>query len=103
MALLRSPDTPNGKRSRTVEVRWFVASALRALLHASTAVFRVAAPIEARTRLRATLARSALFFATALGLLVTAPLTSRAQTHNPKEYQIKAVFLFNFVQFVEWP
>lgn len=27
----------------------------------------------------------------------------RAQTVIPKEYQIKAVFLFNFAQFVNWP
>ncbi len=27
----------------------------------------------------------------------------RAQSAQPKEYHIKAVFLFNFVQFVEWP
>lgn len=25
------------------------------------------------------------------------------QSETPKEYQIKAVFLFNFTQFVEWP
>ena len=27
----------------------------------------------------------------------------QAQEFNPKEYQVKAVFLFNFIQFVEWP
>ena len=27
----------------------------------------------------------------------------KAQEANPKEYQIKALFVFNFVQFVEWP
>jgi len=31
------------------------------------------------------------------------PFTSRAQTNVSKEYQIKAAFLFNFAQFVEWP
>jgi hypothetical protein len=30
-----------------------------------------------------------------------APL--QAQEFNRKEYQVKAVFLFNFIQFVEWP
>jgi hypothetical protein len=30
-------------------------------------------------------------------------LTLSAQTAPPKEYQVKAVFLFNFAQFVEWP
>jgi hypothetical protein len=34
-------------------------------------------------------------------LLAAAPL--RAQTAAPAEYQLKAVFLFNFTQFVEWP
>ena len=28
---------------------------------------------------------------------------ARAQTGNPREYQIKAAFLYNFVQFVKWP
>jgi hypothetical protein len=35
-----------------------------------------------------------------LCLLVMAPQVIRGQT---KEYQVKAAFLFNFVQFVEWP
>ena len=26
-----------------------------------------------------------------------------AQGSNPKEYQVKALFIFNFIQFVEWP
>jgi len=30
-------------------------------------------------------------------------LTLSAQTAPAKEYQVKAVFLFNFAQFVEWP
>lgn len=30
-------------------------------------------------------------------------LSSPAQTVPSKEYQVKAVFLFNFAQFVEWP
>ena len=29
--------------------------------------------------------------------------TASAQTPAPTEYQLKAVFLFNFAQFVEWP
>lgn len=37
-------------------------------------------------------------WAAAFGMLET-----RAQTSPPREYQLKAVFLFNFVQFVEWP
>ena len=43
-----------------------------------------------------------LFFVAILGLLL-GPSRACAQETNPKEYQIKALFLFNFVQFVEWP
>ncbi|HEY2328590.1 MAG TPA: YfiR family protein [Verrucomicrobiae bacterium] len=32
-----------------------------------------------------------------------APGAARAGTEISKEYQVKAVFLFNFAQFVEWP
>jgi hypothetical protein len=35
--------------------------------------------------------------------LALSPGTARAQTAISKEYQIKAVFLFNFAQFVQWP
>ncbi len=38
----------------------------------------------------------------ALGLLGATGSTARAQSPTP-EYQVKAVFLFNFAQFVEWP
>jgi hypothetical protein len=37
-----------------------------------------------------------------LFLLARAP-ESHAQAPTPAEYQLKAVFLFNFAQFVEWP
>jgi len=37
-----------------------------------------------------------------VALLFCAPTDTAAQTVN-REYQIKAVFLYNFVQFVEWP
>lgn len=36
-----------------------------------------------------------------LSALATAPATSLAEVS--KEYQVKAVFLFNFSQFVQWP
>lgn len=39
----------------------------------------------------------------ALALLAAAGGTARAQTPATPEYQVKAVFLFNFAQFVEWP
>jgi hypothetical protein len=39
--------------------------------------------------------------ATLLLLVSAAPLA--AQAARPSEYQVKAVFLFNFAQFVDWP
>ena len=39
----------------------------------------------------------------ALALLGAAGTEGRAQTPAPTEYQVKAIFLFNFAQFVEWP
>lgn len=36
-------------------------------------------------------------------LLLGSPAALPAQTGRPSEYQIKAVFLFHFTQFVEWP
>src|SRR2546426_3168378 len=37
------------------------------------------------------------------GLVFSGALDSPAQTPPAPEYQVKAVFLFNFAQFVEWP
>jgi hypothetical protein len=45
--------------------------------------------------------RAALVLAALLALVVATP--GRAQTPQPTEYQVKAVFLFNFSQFVDWP
>ena len=42
-------------------------------------------------------------WAVVYGLLLLAALDVSAQTAPSKEYQVKAVFLFNFAQFVEWP
>ncbi len=39
----------------------------------------------------------------ACGLLILGELSVPAQTTPSKEYQVKAIFLFNFAQFVEWP
>ena len=36
-------------------------------------------------------------------LLICSAFLFSAQTFTTREYQIKAVFLFNFAQFVEWP
>lgn len=36
-------------------------------------------------------------------LLAVSAERLRAQPHPPTEYQIKAVFLYNFVHFVDWP
>ena len=39
----------------------------------------------------------------AAGAAATVPADSLAQSPASPEYQLKAVFLFNFAQFVEWP
>jgi hypothetical protein len=39
----------------------------------------------------------------AVSLLVSSMILFSAQTQIAREYQVKAVFLFNFAQFVEWP
>ncbi len=39
----------------------------------------------------------------AAGAATTVPTDSLAQVAPDPEYQLKAVFLFNFAQFVEWP
>jgi hypothetical protein len=44
-----------------------------------------------------------IFLCMAAGALTFAPEKIRAQSDVPKEYQIKAAFLFHFAQFVEWP
>jgi hypothetical protein len=44
-----------------------------------------------------------VLFATAIVWFASVEPQLRAQEFNPREYQVKAVFLFNFVQFVEWP
>jgi hypothetical protein len=36
-------------------------------------------------------------------LLILAPLVQQASAQRGEEYQVKAVFLFNFSQFVKWP
>ena len=44
-----------------------------------------------------------LVLSVALMLLAMTAGTAVAQTPASKEYQIKAAFLFNFLQFIEWP
>src|ERR1700689_3034419 len=39
----------------------------------------------------------------AAGALVVSPNPAPAQSAPVTEYQLKAVFLFNFAQFVDWP
>src|SRR4051812_37005374 len=49
---------------------------------------------------------SALRNITQIGLLIVVLLgitTVSAQAPAPSEYRVKAVFIFNFTQFVEWP
>ena len=41
--------------------------------------------------------------ACAMALTLSFGCASSAAAQTPQEYQIKAVFLFNFAQFVEWP
>jgi len=43
------------------------------------------------------------WFLASLALLLAAGSEGAAQTAPSREYQIKAVFLFNFAQFVDWP
>lgn len=43
------------------------------------------------------------FVGVTLGLIAVGAVGLRAQSEPAKEYQIKAVFLLNFVQFVNWP
>ena len=45
----------------------------------------------------------ALLRAALASALVSSGLGLAAQTPRASEYQIKAVFLFNFAQFVDWP
>lgn len=58
------------------------------------------APLRARKRSRLGRLAYPLHVCAAI-LMLTMPL-ALAQT-APEEYQVKAVFLFNFAQFVEWP
>lgn len=42
-------------------------------------------------------------FCVAFGLLLADSLNAYGQSAPSREYQVKAVFLFNFTQFVDWP
>ena len=55
-----------------------------------------------RTR-RAPGIKSCIVLCLIAGALAFGPGETRSQSVANKEYQIKAVFLFNFAQFVEWP
>ena len=57
---------------------------------------------QGRARIRRRTGVALVLTAAMVWLAVGAP-DLRAQASNPKEYQIKAIFLFNFIQFVEWP
>jgi hypothetical protein len=64
---------------------------------------RQARPSEIH-RLRRRLGRAAAIPLCVLGLLLlAAPAPCAAQAEPTREYQIKAAFLFNFLQFVSWP
>jgi hypothetical protein len=53
--------------------------------------------------LRAQRAWLSIFLFLSAVAMMLAPEKIRAQAEVPKEYQIKAAFLFHFAQFVEWP
>lgn len=56
------------------------------------------------TLLRPGQARAACgFWFVAFALLLCAGQRAPAQTNTSKEYKVKAAFLYNFAQFVEWP
>ena len=63
------------------------------------ALLRIIALVRASLGLQA----SAGTWCVVWGLLFLGGLDASAQTAPSREYQIKAVFLFNFAQFVEWP
>lgn len=55
------------------------------------------------TMRRLPVARRPARFVLFLGLLVLSSANARSQQARPSEYQIKAVYLYNFSRFVEWP
>jgi hypothetical protein len=59
--------------------------------------------IVAAVRLRRAVRASAWTWCVLCGLLLLGGSDASALTGVSKEYQVKAVFLFNFAQFVEWP
>jgi hypothetical protein len=59
--------------------------------------------IVARVRVCRGVQASAGTWGVVCGLLLLGGLDGSAQTQPSREYQVKAVFLFNFAQFVEWP
>jgi hypothetical protein len=59
--------------------------------------------IVARVRAPQGVQASAWTWCVVCGLLLLGGLEVSAQTGPSREYQVKAVFLFNFAQFVEWP
>jgi hypothetical protein len=63
------------------------------------ALLRVFAPRRAKHGLKTL---SKVWFVMS-ALLLSGVLKLSAKTASPTEYQLKAVFLFNFAQFVDWP
>jgi hypothetical protein len=59
--------------------------------------------IVARMRAYRGVQASAGTWCVVCGLLLLGGPDGSAQTQPSREYQVKAVFLFNFAQFVEWP
>ena len=63
------------------------------------ALLRIVALVRGSLRLQVSAGTSCAV----CGLLLLIGLDASAQTEPSRDYQVKAVFLFNFAQFVEWP
>jgi hypothetical protein len=60
-------------------------------------------PLRGLTARKGRLGISGLILLAGLAPLLTTGLRAATQATEVKEYQVKAVFLFNFAEFVEWP
>ena len=63
----------------------------------------LAEPVPPRTGFVKKIFPAGLLAVSLLFLLLTGGFDLQAQTASSKEYQVKAAFLYNFSQFVDWP
>ena len=95
-----APHQPQGRARHSVRAAARLCSSeRRARSDAPYHGARVRETIREPGRLGQSLAGLALVGALLVGGVMDAP----AQSVPPKEYQVKAAFLYNFAQFVEWP